>query len=278
LTQGIDVLGEDIRLLHADGVITSGANRGMPEASAGTPAARAFLTAEWRDVVMVNYAVDPARLRPHVPRGTELDSHDGRTCVTLVGFRFLDTRVFGVAWPFHRNFDEVNLRFYVRREVEGEARRGVVFVREIVPRAAIAAIAWARYNEPYLARRMRSEVWRGAPSETSHLSYEWKDAGRWSRLDLTVSGEPTTPGAGSEAQFISEHYWGYTRQRDGSTIEYRVAHAPWRVWTDATVDLTGDVGGVFGEEFAAVLHNVPLSAFVAEGSSVIVHYPTPLDA
>jgi uncharacterized protein len=250
----------------------------MPEASRTTPTSQTFLTAEWRDVAMVNYAVDPALLRPNVPRGTELDSHDGRTCVTLVGFRFLDTRVLGVAWPFHRNFDEVNLRFYVRREVGNDVRRGVVFIREIVPRVAIAAIARARYNEPYLARPMRSQVRRGAPHETSHLSYEWKSAGRWSRLALTVSGAATPLDAGSEAQFITEHYWGYTRQRDGSTIEYRVAHPSWRVWTGATVDLTGDVGSVFGEEFAEVLHSVPTSAFVAEGSRVTIYRPERLGA
>jgi uncharacterized protein YqjF (DUF2071 family) len=32
----------------------------------------------------------------------------------MVGFVFKDTRVLGIKWPFHVNFEEVNLRFYVR--------------------------------------------------------------------------------------------------------------------------------------------------------------------
>ena len=106
-----------------------------------------FLTAEWRSLAMLNYVVDPALLAPMVPRGTELDSFDGRTYMSLVGFRFERTRVRGIWIPLHSDFDEVNLRFYVRRRVSGEIRRGVVFIREVVPRWAIAAVARAVYGE-----------------------------------------------------------------------------------------------------------------------------------
>src|SRR5215831_8739585 len=112
---------------------------------------RPFLTAEWRMLAMLNYVVDPAMVADLVPRGTEFDSFDGRTYISLVGFRFERARVRGLWIPFHSDFDEVNLRFYVRRVLEGEVRRGVVFIREVVPRWAIAATARRTYNEPYVA-------------------------------------------------------------------------------------------------------------------------------
>src|SRR5262245_60741200 len=121
---------------------------------------RRFLTAEWRHLVMLNYEIDPAALRARVPAGTELDSWNGKTFVSLVGFRVLRTRVLGVPVLFHRSsigkgisrtswgsFEEVNLRFYVRRRAPEGWRRGVVFVKEIVPKAAVAAVARWVYNE-----------------------------------------------------------------------------------------------------------------------------------
>src|SRR6478735_9893003 len=109
---------------------------------------RKFLTAEWRDLVMANYEIDPSMLADRVPRGTELDLHEGRCFVSLVGFMFLETRVMGFPVPFHTNFEEVNLRFYVKRKTEDEVRRGVVFIKEIVPRYAISTVARVMYGEP----------------------------------------------------------------------------------------------------------------------------------
>src|SRR6185503_10439864 len=104
-------------------------------------------TAHWRFLMMLNYEVDPSVLHPLVPRGTELDTWHGRTYASVVGFLFLDTRVLGLAIPFHRDFEEVNLRFYVRRREAEAWRRGVVFIKEIVPRWAIATVARVAYNE-----------------------------------------------------------------------------------------------------------------------------------
>jgi uncharacterized protein YqjF (DUF2071 family) len=238
-----------------------------------------FLTAAWRYLVMANYEVDPAVLRPLVPRGTELDEWQGRTVVSMVGFRFLDTRVLGVPIPFHRDFDEVNLRFYVRREGPEGWRRGVVFIKELVPRAAIAWLARVVYNENYVALPMRHDV-RLPEEGTAHgggrgvgegaVAYEWRSGGRWNRLAATVAGAPSPLAAGSEAEFITEHYWGYARQRDGGTVEYQVEHPPWRVWSAAASTFDCDVDGLYGAAFAAPLTASPRSAFVAEGSPVTV--------
>ena len=225
-----------------------------------------FLTAAWHHLLMLNYEMDPALLQPLAPRGTRLDTHDGRTWVSLVGFRFLDTRVLGVPVPFHRNFDEFNLRFYVRREVDGEVRRAVVFVRELVPRAAIALLARAVYNEPYTALPMRSTITEGPPLRAQ---YGWKLNGRWHSCGGTAGDRFTLPAAGSLEEFITEHYWGYTRQRDGSTVEYRVEHPQWGVAPAVDVVVDADLRALYGSEIASFLTR-PVSAFLADGSAVSV--------
>jgi len=223
-----------------------------------------FLTAEWRDLVMLNYEVDPGLLSSRTPAGTELDTHDGRTFASIVGFRFLETRVLGVPIPYHRNFEELNLRFYVRRRGPEGWRRGVVFVKEVVPRRAIAWVARAVYNENYVAMPMRHEV------SASDVVYEWRPAGKWNRVAASIAGESSLPDKSSHEEFITEHYWGYAPQRGGGTVEYRVEHPQWRVRQCVESRLEGDLEGLYGEELAAALSEKPASALVADGSPVTV--------
>lgn len=235
---------------------------------------RPFLTAAWRYLAILNYDVPPALLLPLVPRGTELDTWQGAAVASVVGFRFLDTRVLGIPIPGHRDFDEVNLRFYVRcRGEDGEWRRAVVFVRELVPRRAVAMVARLVYNEPYLAVPMRHELALAGAVEgqPGGAAYAWRLAGRWHRLEVRTRGRPFLPEETSEAAFITEHYWGYTAQRDGGTKEYRVEHPPWRVWEAEGARLDCDVRAVYGVGFAECLVARPRSAFLAEGSEVAVH-------
>ena len=228
-----------------------------------------FLTAKWHRLVMLNFIVDPRALAKYVPRGTEIDAWGGSTLVSLVGFRFLDTRVKGVAIPFHRNFEEINLRFYVRRRGAEGWRRGVVFVREVVPRPAIAAVAKWLYNENYVACPTRSTVVDPPPGGAGRYEYGWKVRGQWLSIGAVVEGASDNPATGSQEEFMTEHYWGYAAQRDGGTVEYRVEHPRWSVWTATGSMLKGDMGGFYGPPFAALLAS-PVSAFVAEGSAVIV--------
>jgi uncharacterized protein YqjF (DUF2071 family) len=180
---------------------------------------------------LLNYAIDPGILAPLVPQGTELDTWQGRTLVSVVGFRFLRTRVLGLPVPFHTNFDEINLRFYVRRVVAEEVRRGVVFIREVVGLPAIATVARWAYHEPYVALPTRHHIEMDGASGANGLArYQWRQQ-RWYTLEATISGPSRPLEPGSQAEFITEHYWGYTRQRDGGTIEYRVTHPRWQVWT-----------------------------------------------
>jgi uncharacterized protein YqjF (DUF2071 family) len=235
---------------------------------------RPFLTASWRYLAMLNYEVPPALLQALVPPGTELDSWNGATLTSMVGFRFLDTRLLGVPIPGHRDFDEVNLRFYVRRRGEdGHWRRAVVFVRELVPRRAIAIVARWCYNEPYSAVPMQHEIEmaKAADAQPGRVAYAWRLASRWHRLEVRTRGLPALPDPASEAAFVTEHYWGYTIQRDGRTKEYRVDHPPWRVWEAEGAHFDCDVKVMYGVGFAECLGTQPRSAFLAEGSTVTVY-------
>ncbi|MGA7222690.1 MAG: DUF2071 domain-containing protein [Candidatus Acidiferrales bacterium] len=229
-----------------------------------------FLTAEWRDLVMLNYQVDPALLRDYVPRGVELDAFEGRTYISLVGFRFLRTKLLGfLAVPFHTNFDEVNLRFYVRRREGAELRRGVVFIREFVPRLAIAGLARLVYGEKYDSCPMQHESVR---TDAAILAaYEWHFEGESFRLDAEASGTPHYVAENSVENFITEHYWGYSTKADGASIEYRVTHSRWRIWTATKSGFDGDADALYGLGFAEILVRNPDSAFIAEGSPVVVH-------
>lgn len=230
-----------------------------------------FLTAEWRHLAMLNFEVDPKVLSPFVPVGTELDDWQGRTFVSVVGFMFLNTRVFGVAIPWHRNFEEVNLRFYVRRKASDGWRRGVVFVKEIVPRVAIALTARVVYGENYVAVRMRHRIeLEAGADEPRAVSYSWWFRGRENRIELAPAGDADEAPEGSDVEFITEHYWGYARRRDGRTMEYRVEHPRWLVSRAATARLDCDVAGLYGNQFVEFLQSPPASAFLADGSEVTV--------
>jgi uncharacterized protein len=238
------------------------------------PGRRVFLSAAWRQLAMLNYRVDPALLAPYLPTGTTLDLWRGDAFMSVVGLLFDDTRVLHVPVPFHITFPEVNLRCYVRREVGGEIRRGVVFIRELVPRAAIALVARLAYNEPYRAVRMRRRIAMAAePGGSVSVDYEWMAGGAWAGVHLGSRGRPTPIAPDTEEEFITHRPWGYTRQRDGSTIEYAVAHARWNVWKATSARLDGDLSRVFPAELARAIARPPDSAFLADGSDVTVSFP-----
>ena len=229
-----------------------------------------FLSAEWRDLVMLSYEVDPAILQPYVPSGTILDSSQGKTYVSLVGFRFCRTKMFGVfAIPFHSNFLEVNLHFYVRRRHKNEDRRGVVFISEVVPRRAIATTARLFYGENYTCHPMKHRTETEGPIQSAE--YQWRVAGMWCKLFAKGTGIPSLAVDGSLEQFITEHYWGYSRQRNGTSLEYQVTHPSWPVWTATEASFDGDASALYGSEFGAILQRRPDCTFITDGSAVTVH-------
>lgn len=214
---------------------------------------------------MANYEVDPSLLESRLPSGTDMDLHDGKCFVSLVGFMFLDTRVLGVPIPFHVNFEEVNLRFYNKREVDGETRRAVCFVKEIVPRFAIATVARVVYGEPY-------ECWDMGHTRTeTTVSYDWSKGGHKNRLSVEIDESVGVPAAGSHGEFIIEHYWGYTSRGGGRVDEYKVEHPKWELFSVKNEILDVDFGETYGNEFAFLADQKPYSILLAKGSEVSVY-------
>jgi uncharacterized protein YqjF (DUF2071 family) len=226
-----------------------------------------FLTANWRYLAMLNYVVDLRLIAPLVPVGTEIDFDNGETFLSVVGFLFLDTRLLGLPIPLHRDFEEVNLRFYVRRKSADTWRRGVVFIRELVPRRAIALVARTFYGENYVAVPMKHEIedFNG----NLKVEYSWRRGRKWESLKMNAAGEPEAIPAGSHAEFITEHYWGYTALRSGCS-EYRVEHPRWKIWKATQSEFNADLATLYGEQFAETLSQPPRSAFIADGSAITV--------
>src|SRR5262249_28435575 len=228
-----------------------------------------FLTARWHNLAILNFIVDPVILEPLVPVGTELDYWQGRSYVSVVGFQFIDTKALGVPLPFHRRFEEVNLRFYIVRPTPDGTRRGVVFIREIAPKRLVALVARWFYNENYVTTPMRHRVDLPGESADGLVQYEWLHGQRWDGLSARIHGQASPAVGGSEEEFITVHYWGYTKQRDGGTMEYAVEHPPWQVWPVSSARYDCDVATIYGKQFVPYLRE-PYSAFVADGSPVIV--------
>ncbi len=227
---------------------------------------RTFLTAEWKNLVMLNYAVEPLLLQEFVPAGTELDSFQGRIYVSLIGFEFNRTRIAGTPVPFHQSFEEVNLRFYVRRH----NRRGVVFIRELVPKRLVAAIARLAFGENYSCVPMSHSICTYARPEVIEAAFSFGSGPDRCSMRIETAGSAFLPEDESLAQFITEHYWGYSAQSGGYCLEYEVAHPRWRVWEAKTAEFRGDATAFYGAEFARILKSLPDSAFLAKGSPVTV--------
>ena len=227
-----------------------------------------FLTATWKNLVMANYIVDPAVLIPYLPNKTEPDQFDGNNYVSLVGFMFMNTRILGFKIPFHVNFEEVNLRFYVRYNDNGTWKRGTVFIKEIVPKPAISFIANTVYHEKYDTKSMKHLTIETA-AEIS-LSYQWKHQRRWNKIEALVGNTAQPMVSGSESAFIAEHYWGYSRFNATKTFEYNVQHPPWKVFPVKNYLIDCDFGPLYGDAFSNLTLAKPNSVLVAEGSDIAV--------
>ncbi|MDO9374049.1 MAG: DUF2071 domain-containing protein [Ferruginibacter sp.] len=229
---------------------------------------KTFLTADWKNLVMANYVVDPAVLAPYLPNKTSLDIFNGHVFVSLVGFMFANTRVLGVKIPFHVNFEEVNLRFYIRYNDAGTWKRGTVFIKEIVPRSAISFVANNFYNEKYSTMPMKHFYYE-TPTDIS-LGYHWKHRQKWNRIEATIDRNELPMVEGSEEEFIAEHYWGYSKYTHETTYEYEVVHPAWKVFAVKNYLVDVDFPALYGKDFSMLQDATPNSVFVAKGSPVSI--------
>ncbi len=230
-----------------------------------------FLSAQWRHLILVNFEVPATLLQEHLPFGVELDDWNGQTLVSLVGFSFAGTSIQGMTLPWAADFEEVNLRFYVKRKIQENGqwveRRGVVFIREIVPFAIIAATANLFYGERYSSFTMEHES--SLDTEAKRVTYRCSDQTENCSIEAKVNGEPQPLVTGSLAEYITEHYYGYAKKGAKASTEYQVEHPRWRVWADASVTLTGDFARFYPAAFRPYLQK-PHSMMMAEGSAVRV--------
>ncbi len=226
---------------------------------------RKFLTAKWLDLIMANYLVEPNLLQEFVPNGTTLDFWNGECYISLVAFKFVDTRVLGFKIPLHINFEEVNLRFYVRRETKDEIRRGVVFIKEIVPRRAISLVARTFYGEPY-------ETWQMQHLQTEQeLTYIWSKSGKTNRVHVEKGAELGVPDENSHGEFIIEHYWGYTKRGANRTDEYKVEHPKWSLFDVNYAEIDVDFDFTYESKFGFLTQTKPKTILLARGSDIAVY-------
>ncbi len=227
-----------------------------------------FLTTEWKKLILANYAIDPEILKPYLPINTELDFWNDTCYVSIVGFLFDKVKVKGISIPAHTSFPELNLRFYVRYQENGEWKRGVVFIKEIVPKTMISFVANTFYGEHYQTLPMRHQ-WDILETE-QRVEYEWKVNNKWNFIRVKAGLEPVDIKEGSEAEFITEHYWGYTKRSGNKTSAYEVKHPRWKVYRILNLNFSYSTKELFGEAFVPFLETKPTSIFLAEGSEVVV--------
>ena len=227
-----------------------------------------FLTAEWNNLAMINYVIDPKILEKYVPSGTELDFFEGKCYVSFIGFLFENVKVLGLKIPFHTNFEEVNLRFYVRRFENGAWKRGAVFISEIVPKFAISFVANTFYNEHYETCSMKHTL--KVNENSREFIYQWKVKNNWNTIQVETNKNPIAIEEGSEAEFITEHYFGYNKVSDQETIEYQVKHPRWQQYEVINNTSVINFEEVYGKEFAFIKDLKPTSIFLAVGSKISI--------
>ncbi len=231
---------------------------------------KAFLTAEWRNLVMMNFVVSEELLKPYLPAGVELDAFEGKCYVSFVAFHFLNTKVKGIGFPFHKDFEEINLRFYVKRNENGNVKRGVVFISELVPKRMITWVARLLYQEKYGYSPMSSKV---TETDLRALKFEWGKS-KLFQLNIETSVAVNPIPTGSKEEFIFEHYWGYTSLPGNKTGEYKVQHPRWNIYTVNHFEYNIDFEKLYGADFTFLNNIQPDSLFVAEGSEVSVYERT----
>lgn len=227
-----------------------------------------FLTAEWKNLALINYEIDAKILENYIPKGTEIDNWNGKCYISLVGFMFENVKLLGMKIPFHINFEEVNLRFYVKRFEKNEWKRGVVFIKEIVPKPALTLVANTIYKEHYQTLPMKHSIIENKNSKD--FVYQWKTKNKWNTILVEIEKNPIEIEINSEAEFITEHYFGYTKVNNEKTFEYEVKHPRWQQYNVTNHQIDVNFGEVYGNEFDFLNHQKPISVMLAVGSEISV--------
>ncbi len=229
-----------------------------------------FLSARWENLIMANYEVNPNLLKPYLPKGVELDFFENKAYVSLVGFMFKQTSLFHIPIPLLGTFEEINLRFYVKRVEGNNIKRGVVFINETVPYKLVAWLANKLYKEHYIAIPTKNKIVSSAISK--NIKYEWKINNKWNHIAVNTDNENEQMLSNSVEEFIFEHYYGYTKISSQVSQEYKVNHPRWEVNKVNDYSIECDFISMYGNDFAILNKQKPNSVIVAEGSLVTVNW------
>ena len=228
------------------------------------------MTARWENLIMANYAIDVAKLKEYLPSGVEIDLYQGKAFVSLVGFLFKNSRIFGMPIPLLGTFEEVNLRFYVKRKESNGYKRGVVFINETVPYKPVAWLANKLYKEHYISIPTKHRI----ENHQSHkeVEFQWKTPSQWNKIEVEANILSEEMERGSFQEFIFEHYYGYTRLNDTTSQEYRIRHPRWKLNRVTKYDINCNFAEMYGPAFAELTYQEPKDVFIAEGSNVSIDW------
>tara|TARA_Y100000589_G_scaffold151967_1_gene144856 strand:- start:2045 stop:2773 length:729 start_codon:yes stop_codon:yes gene_type:complete len=233
-----------------------------------------FLKANWKNLIMINFEVSPKLLLPLVPAGTELDLWKNKAFVSIIAFLFDEVKVLGIPAFGNKKFEELNIRFYIKRFDGKNIKRGVAFVKEIVPKPLVTRVANFFFSEHYQTMKMSHEFSFTDINQKKiqNLEYVVKKDKSY-RFSARLTSKLTDLEEGSFEEFIAEHYWGYSRVNDHKTIEYRVQHPKWEIFKESDVEFKCDFEKLYGNQWEFLNLKKPHSTFVAKGSKVNVGFP-----
>ncbi len=229
-----------------------------------------FLKADWHDIIMANYEIDPEILLPFLPKGVSLDLYQGKAYVSLVGFMFKNTKIFTIPIPWLGTFEEINLRFYVQRKEGNSIKRGVVFINETIPYRIVAWMANLLYKEHYTVVPTKHSITEIEGKR--QLKFDWLLNGKWNRIAVETNNTSKVMSPNSFEAFIYEHYYGYTKIDDRATEEYQLRHPSWEVYEVINDTIDCDFSAMYGDAFSVLNNTKPTAVFVAKGSSVEVDW------
>jgi uncharacterized protein len=224
-----------------------------------------YLSAEWRKILLINYVVDPEILLPYLPPRTEFDLYEGKCLVSLAGFVFQNLKFLEIPIPYHQKFEEFNLRFYVVYKQNGQILRGVVFIREYVPKRFFKVLANAFAHEKYECYSMKHSI---EEQDDLMVSYSFKVKENWNSVSAAAKTNPIIIEPGSLEDFIAEHYYGYNKWTSKVTLEYQLGHPRWSFYPLKSFSVDCRFEDYYPQEFLPFLYREAHSAQLIEGSAV----------
>lgn len=216
----------------------------------------------------MNYIISPEILENYLPAYTIIDYFKGNCFTSLVGFPFRNVEIAGMKIPFYTDFEEINLRFYVKRFDGTTWRKGTVFISEIANKSALKFLANSFLHEKYQTLETRQEIKEN--SELIETKYSWRTWMNWQFLNLISEKPSESVAEGTEAHFIMDRSSGYQKYDTATTNEYGISHPKWNIYPIRSFDINVDFEESFDSNFPVLNETLPHSVILARGSSVAV--------